>query len=135
MGASSGGIRVKPGTNVSAVATIESSQLRNSQFGLRVEDNSKVTAKDTMAASNAGAGFLAVSNATGVTLHLVGCVATGNLNGVKSDNPNATVRIRDCMIAGNGTGMATTAGGHIVTFGDAMNADTGTPTDVDIPKQ
>ena len=46
-GASSGGIRVKPGTNVSAVGEIENTQLRNNQFGLRVEDNSKVTAKSS----------------------------------------------------------------------------------------
>ncbi|MFL6198286.1 MAG: right-handed parallel beta-helix repeat-containing protein [Thermoanaerobaculia bacterium] len=136
LGASSGGIRIKPGTNVSAVGVVENTRLNNNFQGLRVEDNSKVTAKDSSAIGNTTAsGFIAVSNATGVTLNLFSCVSTGNLNGVKSDNPNATVRVSDCMIAGNGTGLATSGGGHIVTFGDVMNADTGAPTDADIPKQ
>jgi hypothetical protein len=129
-GASSGGIRVKPGANVTALAMIEDTQIRNNQFGLRAEDNSKVTAKKTTAAANTGAGFLAVSNATGVTLNLDGCVAVGNANGIKADNPNAMVRFNNCTIAGNSTGIATTGGGHTVTFtGSNSNADSGVATD------
>ena len=129
-GASSGGIRVKPGANVTALATIENTQLRNNQFGLRVEDNSKVTAKNTIAAGNTGAGFLAVSNVTGVTLNLDGCVTVGNANGIKADNPNAMVRFNNCTIIGNATGIATTNGGHTVTFaGSNNNADSGVATD------
>jgi len=137
LGASSGGIRIKPGSNVTAIGMIEGTVLRNNFLGLRVEDNSKVTAKNTTAADNTtSAGFIAVSNATAVTLNLASCVSTGNLNGIKADNPNATVRVSDCMLAGNtNAGFATSGGGHIVTFGDVMNADTGIPTDPDIPKQ
>ncbi len=134
LGINSGGIRIKPGANVSAVGMIEDSQLSNNLFGIRVEDNSRVTAKDTTAAGNT-AGFLAVSVSTGVTLNLQSCSAIGNVNAVKADNPNATVRVSDCMLAGNTNGFATSAGGHIVTFGDVMNADLGTPTDTDIAKQ
>jgi hypothetical protein len=134
LGASSGGIRIKPGANVTAVGMIENTQLRNGQFGLRVEDNSKVTAKTSTAAGNVGSGFIAVSNATGVTLNLVDCAAIGNGFAVKADNANATVRVSNCMIAGNTTGFSS-AGGHIATFGDVMNADSGTATDPDIPKQ
>ena len=134
-GAASGGIRIKPGTNVSAVAMIENSQLSNNLFGLRVEDNSRVIAKDTTAAGNT-AGFLAVSVATGVTLNLQSCSAIGNVNGVKADNPNATIRVSDCMLAGNTNSFATTGGGHIASFGDVMNADIVTaPNDPDIAKQ
>jgi hypothetical protein len=123
-GASSGGIRIKPGTNVSAVGMIENTQLRNNLQGLRVEDNSKVTAKTTTAASHSAAGFIAVSAVGGAaTLNLVDCAATGNANGVKADNNAATIRISNCMIAGNTTGFNTSAGGHIATFGDVMNAD------------
>jgi hypothetical protein len=130
-GASSGGIRVKPGTNVSAVGEIENTQLRNNQFGLRVEDNSKVTAKSSVAATNVGAGFIAVSNATGVTLNLDSCVAVGNAFGIKADNPNAMARFANCTIAGNTTGLSTSGGGHTVTFaGSNNNADPGTATDM-----
>jgi len=132
-GASSGGIRIKPGTNVSAAGMIENTQLKNNQFGLRVEDNSSVTAKSSAAADNAGAGFIAVSNVTGVTLNLDSCVSTNNLFGVKADNPNAMLRIANCTIAGNGTGMSAT--GHIISFGNNNNADTGTPNGPNIAQQ
>ena len=122
LGASSGGIRIKPGSNVSAVGMVENTQLRNNTAGLRVEDNSRVTAKDTTAANNT-AGFLAVGNTLAATLNLASCVAIGNTNGVKADLGNATIRVSDCMIAGNTTAGFNVAGGTIATFGDVMNAD------------
>jgi hypothetical protein len=133
VGASSGGILVKPGANVTATGTVENTQLRNGQFGLRVEDNSNVTATKTTAAGNVGAGFIAVSNATAVTLNLFNCVAAGNGFGIKADNPNATVKVSSCLVAGNATGLSAT--GHIISFGNTFNADTGAPTDADIPPQ
>jgi len=135
LGVSSGGIRIKPGANVSAIGMIENTQLRNNFLNLRVEDNSKVMVKNTTAAVSSAAGFIAVSNVVGVTLNLVDCVAIGNVNAVKADNPNAMVRIANSMLAGNTNGFVTSGGGHIVTFGDVMNADPGTATDPDIPKQ
>lgn len=129
-GASSGGIFVKPGTNVSAVGMIENTELANNQFGLRVEDNSKVIAKNTTAAGNVGAGFIAVSNAATVQLTLDTCNASNNGFGLKADNPNATLRFGHCTIAGNGVGLSTSGGGHTNTFtGTNNNADTGTATD------
>ena len=125
-GVSSGGIRIKPGTNTSAVAMIEDTQLRNNQFGLRVEDNSKVAAKSTTAAGNTGSGFIAVSNVTAAVLNLDSCVAIGNAFGIKADNPNGTVRFANCTIAGNTTGINAAGGGHTVTFtGSNNNADPG----------
>ena len=132
----SGAIRVKPGTNTSAVAMIENTQLRNSFQGLRVEDKSKVTAKHVTAASNATAGFIAVGATSAANLNLAHCVAIGNANGVKADVGFATILVSDSMIAGNTTGLNTLAGGHIATFGDVMNADPNSGTiDGDILKQ
>lgn len=128
-GSNSGGIFIKPGANVTAKGIIEDTSLSNNFFGLRVEDNSTVTAKSTTAANNATAGFLAVSNSAVVTLTLDGCVATGNVNGIKADNPNATVRIANCTISGNTNGLVTTSGpGHIISFSTNNNADSGAPT-------
>jgi hypothetical protein len=132
-GSSSGGILIKPGANVTAVGMIENTQFRNNQFGLRVEDNSKVTAKSSTAASNVGAGFIAVSNSAGVTLNLDSCVSTSNGFGVKADNPNAMLRIANCTIVGNGTGLSAT--GHIISFGNNNNADGGTPNGPNIAQQ
>jgi hypothetical protein len=135
-GAASGGIRIKPGTNVAAVGMLTNTELRNNFVGLRVEDNSKVTATDSVASGNATAGFLAVGNSLAATLNLYGCSAIGNLNGIKADLGLALVRVSDCMVAGNGTGFNTSAAGHIATFGDVMNADTiNGAIDGDIAKQ
>lgn len=134
-GASSGGIRVKPGTNVTAGGMLENTLLENNNFGLRVEDNSLIGAKNTTASNNVNAGFLAVSNATAATINLESCASTGNTNGVKADNPNATVRISRCLIAGNsGAGLTTTNSGKIISFVNNSNADSGTPTST-IPQQ
>ncbi len=132
-GAASGGIRIKPGVNVSVTGEVENTQLRNNQFGLRAEDNSKVVVKSSTAAGNAGAGFIAVSNATAVTLGLDSCVSSNNGFGMKADNPNATLRIANCTIAGNATGLSAT--GHIVSFGNNNNADSGTPNGPNITQQ
>lgn len=133
-GTLSGGILIKPGTNVSATGTIDHTQILNNFFGVRVEDNSKIAAKDSTAAGNASAGFLAVSNSTAVALNLDQCVVANNVNGVKADNANATLRISNCAISGNTTGIFPN-GGHIVSFGNNNNADPGTPNGPNIMQQ
>jgi hypothetical protein len=137
LGSLSGAMRIKPGTNVSTVAMLENVQMRNNFQGLRVEDKSTVIAKNTTAANSLASGFIAVSAAgLGVTLNLDGCVALGNVNGVKADGANATIRVSDCMIAGNTTGFNTSGLGHIATFGDVRNADPNNGSiDADILKQ
>lgn len=136
VGASSGGIRFRPGANVSAIGMIEGTQLRNNQFGLRVDDNSRVTAKNTLAVGNTTNGFIATSTGAPVAiLNLDGCVASGNLNGVKADNPNATIRLANCTIAGNTNGLVSSTGpGNIISFKNLNNADSGAPTGMITPQ-
>src|SRR6185295_6232433 len=132
LGASSGGIRIRPGTNVSAIGMIENTHLTNNFLGLRVDDKSNVTAKDTTAAdSTASSGFLVTSAGTLATLNLDNCVATGNLNGVKADTSNARVRIANCLIAGNTNGLVNNQFvgnlGQIISFNNNSIADPGSP--------
>lgn len=130
VGASSGGIFIKPGANVSVISTIANTQMKNNTFALRSEDKSTVTAKNVIAADSAGSGFIASSTSLAVTMNLDGCVAIGNFVGIQAVNPNASVRFANCMIAGNTTGISTSGGGHTVTFtGSNANADPGTATD------
>jgi len=135
-GANTAGIHVKPGTNVMAVGEIENTQLRNNSAGLRVEDNSKVIAKNTTAAGNSGSGFIAVSNVAEVTLNLDSSVASGNGFGIRADGSNASVLFANSTIAGNGTGISSNAGGHTVAFtGTNFIADSGTATGPNISPQ
>jgi hypothetical protein len=137
VGGSSGGIFIKPGANVSAVAMVENTQLGNNLFGLRAEDNSKVTVKNT-SATGGSSGFVAVSTAAVVTLNLDKCVVNSNFIGVRADNANATVRMTGCLVAGNTNGLVNNMGGtlgHIVSFGNNYNADSGTPNGPNIAPQ
>jgi hypothetical protein len=129
-GASSGGIHCKPGANVTVNGSIENTQVLNNQFGVRVEDACTIATKNTTAAGNAGAGFIAVAAAGGqAVLNNDQCVAVSNLFGIKADNATAFNRFGNCLIAGNGTGIGA-SGGHTVTFtGSNDNADAGTATD------
>jgi hypothetical protein len=135
-GSPSGGIRVKPGSNVSAKVSIQDTELRNNQFGLRVEDNSSVTVTNTVAANNATTGFLAVASAGGpANLNLFGCTSSGHSNGARAENPTAFVRVAHSMFIANTNGFSTAGGGHTVSFGSTFNADPGAPSDPDIIPQ
>jgi len=130
-GASSGGIDVKPGSNVTAVGSIENTQIRNNTVGLRVEDNSTISAKNATAANNAGAGFIGVGSTTSavVTLNLDNCIATGNGTGIKSDvSSNARVRIAECMSSNNGTDLAHTLSSQLLSYGNNFIGDGTTPS-------
>lgn len=135
-GASSGGIFVSPGNNVTAIGMIEDTQLRNNTFGLRTGDRSTVTAKNTTAAGNSGAAFIAVSISAASTLNLDKCAAAENGFGIRADGLNATVRFGSCMISGNGTGISSANSGKTISFtGTNFNADTGTATGPNIAPQ
>lgn len=138
LGASSGGIRIKPGTNVSVIGSIENTVLKNNSAGLRVEDNSTITAKNTTASGNSGAGFIAISVSAGgaANLNLDKCVASSNGFGIRADGANATVRRAQCMISGNGTGISAVNSGKTISFtGTNFNADSGTTTGPNIAPQ
>jgi hypothetical protein len=131
-GGSSGGIHVKPGANVTAVGSIENTVMSNNAVGIRVEDNSTISAKNTTAANNQGSGFIAASTVGGVVnLNLDTCLATGNGTGIKADlNASATVRIANCTIAGNTNGLvAAIPGARIISYLPTNhNFDSGAPT-------
>jgi len=136
LGASSGGIRYKPGANVTASGEINNCKLANNQFGLRVEDNSTVTATNTNASNNTGAGFIAVSGGGAAVLNLTSCAATSNgAVGVKADaNAAALVRIAGCTIAGNAAGIVSNLG-SVKSYGNNFNSDSGTPVGPNLGQQ
>ncbi len=134
------GIHVKPGSNVTGKATISNTLIEGNSAGLRVEDNSTTVANDTTAASNSGAGLIAVTSGLGTaTLNLEGCVASSNGFGIRADagsGGTANVRISNCDIFGNTTGLSTNGvNAHIQSFSNNKNTDTGTPNGPNIGPQ
>lgn len=123
------GIHVKPGANVTAIGSIEDTLLKNNSAGLRVEDNSTITAKNTTASGNSGAGLIALSTSAAAVLNLDKCVASSNGFGIRADGLNATVRFGSCMTAGNGTGVSSNNSGKTISFtGTNFIGDSGAPT-------
>jgi hypothetical protein len=128
---SGGGIHIKPGTNVTATGTIENTQLRNNSVGIRVEDNSTISAKNVTAANSVGSGFIVAATSLAATLNLDTCFATGNGGaGIKADvNGNSTARFARCTVFGNaGGGLVSVGGGHLVSTSPGTTfTDNGAP--------
>ncbi len=140
-GASGGGILVKPGLAGSAAAFLDNVRMHNNRFGLRVEDRSKVTVRNSTAAGNSGNGFLAISTVAGaVELNLESSVAANNgTAGVRAENAQATVRISNVMSVDNSNGLQSVGGSQIISFGNNRSqgntVNNGAPTTTLVPPQ
>lgn len=132
-----GGILVKPGSSGSAKVSLEDVRMENNNYGIRAEDNSKVTAHNCTAAGNAKNGFLAVSLAAPSEMNLEHCVSKNNgTNGIASAlssvSGNAIVRLSYTTVTGNATGLLSTSGGQIISVfqnGSGTNFVGGNTTD------
>jgi hypothetical protein len=128
-GASSGGIDIRPGAGGSAIAVIDNVRSEGNQLGFRVEDNSKATFRNCIAANSAGNGFVVSSASTSCTMEIESSMSLNNgQNGVKALGPGtATARIANMRIAGNATGIGTiTAPATVISFQDNKISDAGT---------
>jgi hypothetical protein len=110
-----GGILVKPGTSGSARISLENLQLENNLYGIRAEDNSKVTAHNTTAAGNSKNGFLAVTNGAPVEMNLERCVSKNNgTNGIAAVvavlGGTSTIRLSYVTVTDNLTGLSAQGG-------------------------
>jgi hypothetical protein len=120
-----GGILVKPGALGSVNGSLDGVRLGRNTFGIRVEDRSTITARNSIAAGNTNNGFLAASAGTGsAILNLESCVASSNINGtnnvvgVHSSGSLALVRISNVMSVSNNVGLQSAGGGAIISFGN-----------------
>lgn len=118
-----GGILIKPAAAVSAIAHLDGVTLERNTFGVRAEDRSVVTVRNSTAAGNLNSGFLAVSTSQPVELNVERSTAVSNRNGtsnssgVRADGAQATVRISDVVVINNDVGLAL-AGGTIASWGN-----------------
>lgn len=133
-GASGGGIFIKPAA-VNVTASIEDTRLDANRFGIRAEDGSTVSIKDTIA-SNSINGFHAISTSSAVVMTLDSCLASNNTSfGVLVNGAAATMNLSNTTVTGNGTGLS--AAGGINSFGNNRivgNTTNGSPTST-LPQQ
>lgn len=134
-----GGILIKPGAGFNAFAVLDHVSATQNQFGVRVEDRTRVTLRNSTTANNAANGVLVFTSAAGAEVVLDDCVTANNgTNGVKSEGAGSTVRLSNVTVTGNTTGLSSAAGGVIATFGNNSNAGNGTngaPTQAVTPRQ
>lgn len=109
--ANGGGIFVAPGAGVTAVATIDDVTLFNNAFGLRANDGSKVTVRNTTAKSNTTNGFIAFSASSATDLTVVSSLSSNNgTNGLQTNGASATARIYLSAFTGNAIGLNNVSG-------------------------
>lgn len=103
----------------SASASIDGVRLERNNHGLRAEDGSNVTVRNSLAAGSVKYGFAVSVGVGSAELNIESSVATGNGDaGVLAAGALATARISNTMIAGNGAGLKITGGAQVVSFGN-----------------
>ena len=134
-GSASNAILIRPTATGSALAALDRVHINRNRVGLRAEDRSKVTVRDSIAAGNTNNTFLAFSNAAAVELNLENSVATNTTagNGVRAAGTAlAVVRLSNVTITNNSNnGISVVNGASVISFGNnrvAGNGVDGAPT-------
>jgi hypothetical protein len=144
-GAASGGIHIKPGSNVSALAQIENTSLLDNRLGLSAEGGGgtgvNVQVNGGTISGNQFAGLDAASfSSLGGSATIVTATDTafvGNKVGLRVQGDAATIFIARTSVAGNSTGLDALHGGDLFSFGNneiAGNANDGSTPAIASPK-
>ncbi|HYE73438.1 MAG TPA: right-handed parallel beta-helix repeat-containing protein [Blastocatellia bacterium] len=127
-----GGILVKPGAAGSAKVFIDNVRLERGLYGIRAEDNSKVTICNSSATNNINNGFLAASFGSPVEMNIESSVSANNgTNGVVVQGTYACIRLSNVTVMNNSKGLFVSGSGSIVSCGNnriAGNTTDGAPT-------
>jgi hypothetical protein len=108
---------------------------RNGGYGLRAEQGTTATVRNSVMTGNGTNGLLAISPivASPAVIHVEGSVMSGNvLSGLRASGSGATIRVGNSVVSGNGEGF-TAAGGAIESYGNNRvdgNTIDGAPTSV-----
>ena len=118
-GAGTFGVLIKPAAGVFVNAVLDHVRIESNTAGLRAEDRSKVTVRDTTIANNAGNGVTSASAGANVSINLQSVSISDNGNGIVSSGTLVTsiVRISNVDVFDNtALGLNTGLGGAIVSF-------------------
>jgi hypothetical protein len=130
-GTTGGGIALTPIAPATLVATIERVRMQRNRFGVRAEDGTRVTVRDSVATGNSTNGYVAFSAGLPATMVVESSLASDNTNnGVSAIGAAATLRLSNVVVTGNGTGL-NASGGAIESFGNNRvvgNGANGAPT-------
>jgi len=116
-----GAILIQPTVSGTAVAFLNNLKMESNYRGVRAEDRSTVTVRNSIVTGSVGNGFVAISVAGGTVDYTIeSSVSSGNANsGVVSSGTNATMRISNFTATRNaGYGLYPLSGGKIISFGN-----------------
>jgi hypothetical protein len=124
-----GGILVAP-NGQSAVATIFNTTANENKYGVRVQDNSKVTVHKSEMSSNTSNGFIAAPTSAPCELNIQDSIAANNGAYGVAANGAGTVRISGVGLYDNSTAGIGALGGAILSYGNNSNSNnaSGSPT-------
>lgn len=132
LGALAGGILLRPGAAGAVTATFDHVVASRNRIGIRVEDRSKATARDSVATDSTNFGFHVFSAGAAAELNIVSSTASNNgIAGIRSEGAASIARLTDTTISDNATGLVSATSGQIVSFGNnrlAGNPTPGVPT-------
>jgi hypothetical protein len=130
------GIQVTPGASGLAAASVVNTQLVSNAHGIKAEDRSVVSVRNSTLSFNTNSGFLASSAGQAVEASVDDCQITDNgatnpsSGGIKSSGALASVLISGNVITGNYRGIVAQSGGDIFSYGSnriSTNIVDGTP--------
>jgi hypothetical protein len=130
------GVLLKPGTGVTATATLHDLHLVGGGSGLRIEARGNATLAGSVISGNSNDGVLVVTadDAASLVISASRIVANGSgatTAGVHANGATASVRLRGNVISGNSAGLLSTGSGAIISHGEnviAGNTTDGAPT-------
>jgi hypothetical protein len=135
--ANGGALFISPKAGGSAVVSVDATRMEGNLFAIVATDRSTVAVRNSVAASNANAGFAVSSVAGGaVVMNLENCLvsdssATVNSAAVAATGAQAIIRMSNVTVVNNRLGLMVSAGGSILSFGNnriAGNSTDGAPT-------
>jgi len=130
------GIQSTPGVSGLGFVSVVNSQLLSNGHGIKAEDRSVVSVRNSTLSFNTNSGFLASSAGQAVEASVDDCQITdngaGNASsaGIKSTGGLASVLISGNVITGNYRGLVSQSGGDIFSYGSnrlSTNIIDGTP--------
>jgi hypothetical protein len=132
-----GGIQITPGPSGFARAAIDNTRLIDNLLGLRADDRSMVSLRNSFVIGNDRNGILAFSTSQAVEITADNNQITNNgvgfstSGGVKSQGPLASIVLSENVVSGNANGILVSGGGDVVSFGSnrvVSNDVDGSPT-------
>jgi hypothetical protein len=116
-GKNGGGIYLFPQAGGNVQAVLNRVRLERNTYGIRAEDNSFTTIRDSSISGNDTHGVVAVSTAAKLSINLDRCtVAQNAASGLRAVKDTAEIRFNGCLINNNATGLESVNGGQLVSF-------------------